>query len=138
MKRMAFACLLLFYAHTGFAQDKTDIAIVTDDLRQLQLLMVPDSINNCGNTYTALSLAIKARSFQCFEWLLSKGADVNKACGKGKAPIFVAAKFGTLDMLKALEKHGADMKATYKGKTLMEYAKEEENTYFIKYLEGKK
>lgn len=70
-----------------------------------------------------------------FNALIENKVDLNKVCSD-KNPLMYAAKYGQLEMAKALVKAGADLKLVNKeGKTALDYAvkyeKKDLETYFL-------
>jgi len=94
-------------------------ALNTDDAVKFSSLVTKDNINNCyqdGNwQYTLLAQTIRSRAKKCFDVLIEKGADVNKACEGYVPPLFHAAKYGSLEMVKTLVAKGANVHYQYNG-----------------------
>lgn len=127
-----------------YGQEMTDSlynTIKKDDVKKLSLLITKENINTCyTNTFnTTISETIKLGAVKCFEFLLRKGADVNKGCGY-KEPLYFVCKYGNLEMLLKLIKRGANIDPPkYEGKyTLLEYAQKYNNEPIIKYLKSLK
>lgn len=94
-------------------------AFKADDALKLSAFITKDNINNCyteGNwQYSLLSQAVRHNDRRCFDLLIEKGADVNKAC-EGYVPALMhAVKYGRLEMVKILIAKGADINYRYKG-----------------------
>lgn len=94
-------------------------ALKSDDVTKLATLINKDNINACyteGNwQYSILSQTVRANARKCFDLVLEKGADVNKACEGYVPPLMHAAKYGRLDMVKVLVAKGADVNYVYEG-----------------------
>lgn len=141
MKQLTSALLVMALIATGnacFGQDlskRMAEALRNDDTAGLAALIDEKNINECHGELALLAEAIHGRSPKCFEWLLEKGADVNKACGDTKSPVFVVAKHGKLDQLKKLVAKGAKLDGIYRERTLIAYAREHGNNEVVAYLE---
>jgi ankyrin repeat protein len=132
--------ILLLFTITLFSQEiSSDIksALKNDDATALKKLIKTENINTCfeiGNSnYTLLSLSIKLDAKACFNLLLNKKIDTNKACA-GKTPLIYTAKYGRLEMAKMLIKNKADVTISYKGRTAKDYARKYEKEAVYKYL----
>lgn len=116
------------------------LALRSDDAKAFSKLIAEGNLNACfdlGNSsYTLLALTIKLDAVQCFKTLIEKGVDLEKACSS-KTPLMYTAKYGNLDMAKALIKAGADLKTeNYKGRTALDYAKKYEQKEIYEYLKS--
>ncbi|MFK7832915.1 MAG: ankyrin repeat domain-containing protein [Winogradskyella sp.] len=140
MKHLLFT-ILLAATSISSAQSVPDdfkYALKNDDAKAFSKALSADNMNSCyeaGNSnYTLLALTIKFGAKDCFEALITKKADVEKACAS-KTPLMYAVKYGNLDMVKALIKSGADYKfENSSGRTAMAYAKKYEQKEIYEYL----
>lgn len=87
---------------------------------------------------TALMHAVDMKKYISAEALLNKGANVNYKNKYGETPLILAIKENDYPTIKLLVENGAKTNIKYKGKTLAEYAKEEEaSPMIIDYLKNK-
>ena len=86
--------------------------------------------------HSLLGIAIKEKANTSFDYLIAKGANVEKACA-GKTPLMYAAKYGNLAIAKALIKAGAMPNAeNSKGQKALDYAIKHEQKELQAYLES--
>lgn len=109
-----------------------------DNATTLKNQISDTDINTCyeikGGGYTLLALSIKTGAKECFKYILEQNnLDLDKAC-TGKAPLLYAAKYGQLEMLKALQKAGANPSVTNQGKTVQDYARKYDHQEIVEYL----
>nr|AAD34784.1 unknown [Drosophila melanogaster] len=87
------------------------------NLARVQRLVTPESIN-CrdaqGRNSTPLHLAAGYNNFECAEYLLENGADVNAQDKGGLIPLHNASSYGHLDIAALLIKHKTVVNATDK------------------------
>jgi ankyrin repeat protein len=135
---------LLFVNSIGFTQTVTPTLkdAFKDDNSAALMANLKDqkaTVNDCfeieGSSYSLLALAIRMEKPNIFNALMENKADLNKVCSD-KNPLMYAAKYGKLEIAKALVKAGADLKLVNKeGKTALDYAvkyeKKELETYFL-------
>ena len=132
-----------FFSNLVKAQQQSDdvrAILQKDDVEKLSQLLRITSIDSCyQNMYTMLSMSIQSKAPKCFDLLMKKNADPNISCDY-KAPVFLVCKYGDLNMLKKLEKKGANLiPPKYEGKyTLLEYAQKYNNQPIINYLKSLK
>lgn len=126
-----------------------DAALKADNATQLAALVAKDNINNCYQIgdwqYSLLAQTIRSKAKKCFDYLIAQGADVNKACDGYVPPLFHAAKYGSLEMVKILVAKGAKIDYTYQGdytpadgKTPVTYAEENNQKEIAEYLRSLK
>ena len=147
-----FALLFVTISLNTFAQEmpaEIKAALNTDDADKFNALITKDNINNCyqdGNLqYTLLAQTIRARAKKCFDLLIEKGADVNKACEGYVPPLMHAAKYGSLEMVKILVAKGANVHYKYdgeyepaNGETPLTYAEKNNQPEIATYLKSLK
>lgn len=155
MKTIKIVITLVFVLSFSrlFAQadlPKLSAALYTDDTVKLAAMINPGNINDCykessGFSYSALSEAIRFHAAKCFNWLIAKGADVNKSCDGYVPPLMHAAKYGSLEMVKALIAKGADKNYRYEGnygpadgETPLSYAEKNNQKEIADYLRSLK
>ena len=112
----------------------------TDNAETFKTLVNDENLNACfdgGNSsYSLLALTIKINASDCFNVLLDKKVNLEKACSS-KTPLMYAVKYGNLEMVKALIHAGADVKAKKdSGKTALYYAKKYEQKDIYEYLKS--
>jgi ankyrin repeat protein len=146
--------ILLFFAvitRTTFAQEMpADVkaALKADDPLKLSAFITKDNINNCyteGNwQYSLLAQTVRGNAKKCFDLLIEKGADVNKACEGYVPPLMHAAKYGSLDMVKTLVAKGANVHYKYddeyepaNGETPLTYAEKNNQPEIAAFLKTK-
>ena len=98
------------------------------------------SINSCflleDKPYSLLTLSIKASANKIFDALIKQRAELNKICDD-KSALMSAAKYGMLDMAKALVKAGADPTLQNKEhRTALDYAKKYDKKELTDFLSG--
>ncbi|MFD2871924.1 ankyrin repeat domain-containing protein [Mucilaginibacter ximonensis] len=144
--------LLIAFGYNANAQEvPTNItaALKADDATELAKLVTKDNINNCYQIgdwqYSLLAQTIRSKAKKCFDYLIAQGADVNKACDGYVPPLFHAAKYGSLEMLKILVSKGAKVDYVYAGdyspadgKTPVTYAEDNNQKEIAKYLRSVK
>lgn len=95
--------------------------------------------------YTPLHLAVYLKQYKIVELLLEGGADIEGPLGSdGSTPLMRAAYWGDADMVRLLLKKGANAQAVtggewcweemYKGKTVLDFAREGGNADCIELL----
>lgn len=144
MMKFVITIVLLFVGPIGFAQTITptlkeafkndNVAALFSELKD-QKALVNDYFEVEGSSYSLLALSIRMEKAKIFNALIENKADLNKVCSD-KNPLMYAAKYGQLEMAKALVKAGADLKLVNKeGKTALDYAvkyeKKELEIYFL-------
>jgi ankyrin repeat protein len=144
MMKIIITVALIFFGSFGFAQTVTPklkeafkqdyAAALFADLKE-QKALVNDCFEVEGSSYSLLALSIRMERTKIFNALIENKVDLNKVCSD-KNPLMYAAKYGQLEMAKALVKAGADLKLVNKeGKTALDYAvkyeKKELETYFL-------
>lgn len=137
--------LLLTLFATSFVTSQTltsdfKTALKADDAKIFTKLLNAENLNACheaGNSsYTLLALAIKTEAKNCFEVLLEKKVNLEKACSS-KTPLMYTVKYGKLEMAKALTEAGANPRTeNNKGRTALDYAKKYEQKKLEMYLES--
>jgi len=146
--KILFFLLLTLSVKQLFAQEMpTDIAaaLKADDTVKVAAYITEDNINNCyteGNwQYSLLAQTVRYNAKKCFDLLIAKGADVNKACEGYVPPLMHAAKYGRLDMVKILVAKGANVHYKYSGaytpangETPLTYAEKNNQTAVADYL----
>ncbi len=144
MKKVTFitTVMVLMLFKISYSQSMPDsiyYAIKKDDAVKLAKFVSKENINACyWKTYTALSQAVKDKAVRCVDLLLKKGANVNESCNY-KPAIYMACKYGTLEILKKLAANGANLNPPkYENQTLLEYAEEYGNQPIIQYLKSLK
>ena len=142
--KFIFTLSLLFISYFGFAQKLTPTlkeAFKYDDVETLltELKEQKATLNDCfdieGTSYSLFALSIRMEKPKIFNALITNKADLNKVCSD-KNPLMYAAKYGQLEMAKALVKAGADIKLLNKEReTALDYAIKYKNkeleTYFL-------
>jgi len=139
--------MTFFYAQVTKAQDISPevAAIKQDNVTKLNSFVNPNNLNGCFQegkfSYTLLAQAIRDNAKKCFDLLIEKGADVNKACEGYVPPIMPAAKYGRLEMLKILVAKGVDVSYQYEGdyepangETALMYAEKYKQIAVVDYL----
>lgn len=135
---------LILVIYSGFAQKLTaniKEAFKADNVEALlsEIKTEKLSLNDCfdieGSSYSLFALSIRMEKSKIFNALIANKADLNKVCSD-KNPLMYAAKYGQLEMAKALVKAGADLKlANKEGKTALDYAikyeKKDLEAYFL-------
>lgn len=121
-RKILIVLVLSLVGRIAFAQELPAEVITSlraDDAAKLSAFVTNENINNCyieGDwQYTLLAQTIRYNAKKCFDLLIEKGADVNKACEGYVPPLMHAAKYGHLDMVKILVAKGADVKYKYSG-----------------------
>jgi uncharacterized protein len=90
------------------------IAVSKNNIGMVKLLVEkgakvdPDMVPNCDST--ALSTACECGYEEIADYLIAKGADVNKKTGTGYSPLWKAAANGRSSICKKLIDKGADAK----------------------------
>ena len=141
MKKSIAICLFLFAIAFTQAQELTKdtyLAFKNDDVGSLKSQLIESNLNNCydvkGNSYSLLAVAIKMKATDCLSHLLlQEEVDVNKSCS-GKTPLMYTAKYGQLDMLKALLNADADRSLKNNGHDVLDYAKKYKQQAIVNYL----
>jgi ankyrin repeat protein len=121
--KITMVCVFVLLTTLLHAQDtfqNLSVALRADDTVKLAAVINQNNINDCyketsGWSYCALSEAIRNRAPKCFDWLIDKGADVNKSCDGYVPPLMHAAKYGSLAMVKKLIAKRADKNYHYTG-----------------------
>jgi len=115
-------------------------AFKSDDPEMLlaELKAQNQSINSCllleEKPYSLLALSIKASANKIFDALIKHKAELNKICDD-KSALMSAAKYGMLDMAKALVKAGADpILQNREHKTALDYAKKYDKNELTDFL----
>uniref|UniRef100_UPI00157B1CA2 ankyrin repeat domain-containing protein n=1 Tax=Wolbachia endosymbiont of Cardiocondyla obscurior TaxID=2687307 RepID=UPI00157B1CA2 len=91
-----------------------------------------------GYRHTLLHLAIERGNFEAVNYLLEKGADVNKADRYERTPLNLAVQLGNLKIVNALVGRGADVnKANKCGNTPLHLAIERGNFKAVNALVGR-
>jgi ankyrin repeat protein len=105
-----------------FAQEmpaEMSAAIKADDSVKLATLLTNENVSACFQEgswmYSPLSQAVRHNAMKCFNLLIAKGANVNKACDGYVPPLMHAVKYGRLDMVRILVAKGADTHYKYSG-----------------------
>lgn len=144
MMKFTITIALFFVGSISFAQTvtptlkeafKQDNAVALfADLKE-QKVLVNDCFEVEGSSYSLLALSIRMERTKIFNALIENKVDLNKVCSD-KNPLMYAAKYGQLEMAKALVKAGADLNLVNKeGKTALDYAvkyeKKDLETYFL-------
>ncbi len=146
--KLSIVIILMAMTQTCFAQVlPADIyaALRSDDSVKFSSFVTKDNINDCYQEgslqYSLLSQAIRNNAPRCFGFLITKGADVNKACSGYVPPLMHAAKYGRLEMVKKLVAKGADINFRYqggyqpaRGQTPLTYAEEYHQAAVADYL----
>lgn len=133
--------LLLFIVPLAGAQplpEQIKTAFRVDDADKVTNLVSSKTVDACyeaGNSkYTLLALTIKGNSKKIFNALMDQDADIEKACA-GKTPLMYGAKYGRLDMVKALIQAGADHDfVNNKLRTALSYARKYQQKEVYVYL----
>ncbi len=123
-------------------------ALKADDATKLVTLLTDKNIDNCYQEvnwpYTLLAQSVRHNAHKCFDLLIEKGADVNKACTGYLPPLMHAAKYGRLDMVKVLLAKGASINYKYdgsyspaSGETALSYAEKNNQKEVADYLRSK-
>lgn len=122
---------LILVGYSSFAQKLTaniKEAFKADNVEALlsEIKTEKLSLNDCfdieGSSYSLFALSIRMEKTKIFNALIANKADLNKVCSD-KNPLMYVAKYGQLEMAKALVKAGADLKlANKEGKTALDYA----------------
>jgi len=87
---------------------------------------------------TALMQAVDRKKYISVQALINKGANINYKSKYGETPLILAIKENDFPIMKLLVENGAKTNIKYKGKTLVEFAKEEEaSPMIIDYLKNK-
>lgn len=89
--------------------------IEDDNLEQLKASVRPEDFGSCFSKYTLLHQTIRTGAKKCFDYLLQQNVDVNTVCEGYLPPLMHAAKYGRLDMAKALVGKGARIDYQYSG-----------------------
>ena len=95
--------------------------------------------------YTPLHLAVFLKQYKIVEMLLEAGADIEApVCPDGRTPLMLAALYGDAEMVRLLLNKGANAQAVtggercweemYKGKTVLDFAREGGNADCIELL----
>jgi ankyrin repeat protein len=135
MKTIRILFLIIFstLGALAYAQELPDQvvkALNTDDANALKLFVTKDNVNNCYGYYSMLSNAIRAGAKNCFDLIVATGADVNQTCSGYIPPLMHAAKYGHLDMVKALIEKGAKLDYKYNGTIKTQNGPEQGDTPF--------
>ena len=154
MKICKFMLMIALVASVskGFAQESQVLpppvvleAISDDDSVKLATFVTKDNVNECYGKYSILSHAVRIGSMKCFDFLIGKGADVNKVCDGYVPPLMHAAKYGRLEMAKKLIARGADAHYKYNGQqedligeTPLSYAQKFQKDDMVLYLKSLK
>jgi ankyrin repeat protein len=114
------------------------LAFKSDNASALRTHVAVEGHNLCYDvketSYALISLAIKMEANECFDFLIAQDTvDLNLNCA-GKTPLLYAAKYGQLDMLKALIEKGGDLNYRYKGRTALDYARKYRQQEIVDYL----
>lgn len=140
MKKSLFFTFLMIttFATAQAINDDLKNALKTDNTTALKKLINSENINNCHtietSEYTILALAIKTNAKGCFTSLLAEKVNIEKACGD-KTPLMYTAKYGRLDMAKALIKAGVKLRArNSKGRSALDYAKKYKQQEIMDYF----
>lgn len=146
MKLIQILCFLSFFLmQETYSQElpyNIRVALRHDDSVSLSELVNNENIDSCYEVYSLLSQAIRRDSKKCFYWLINHGANVNNVCGDYVPPLMHAAKYGHLEMVKALVAKGADVNYVHnggkfeplKGKTPITYAEMHQKDDVVDYL----
>jgi len=124
-------------------------ALKADDPPKLAAYVTADKINTCYTEghwgYTLLAQTVRANAKKCFDLVIEKDADVNKACEGYVPPLMHAAKYGRLDMVKVLVAKGANVNYKYSGEytpadgeTPLTYAEKNNQPAVAEYLRSPK
>lgn len=91
------------------SSNRSDLAscCTNGDLSGVAALVNADNINGSADQTPPLHLAAQAGHADVVEFLIKKGADINKADGYGRFPIHCAASGGKLDVIRLLLSAGA-------------------------------
>jgi len=116
------------------------IALKGDDATTFNTLISEENKNDCfdagSSDYTLLALTLKTNAQSCFNLLLEQKVDLEKEC-TGKTPLMYAAKYGRLEMAKALIENGAKLDAkNNKGRTAFSYATKYKQEAMIDYFKS--
>ena len=142
--KLIITLALTLMSYLGFAQTVTanfKDAFKADDYEMLlkEIKAEKLTINDCfdieGSSYSLFALAIRMDRTNIFNALIANKAELDKVCSD-KTPLMYTAKYGKLEMAKALVKAGASLKAVNKdNETALDYAKKYKmldlETYFI-------
>lgn len=142
MNKILSIFLFLSIITVSNAQELTKdlyLAFKNDNASALKSHVGVKQINECfdvkGSPYTLLAVSIKFKSASIFNHLLSQeNIDIEKNCG-GKSALQYAAKYGHLDMFKALVENGAKAKkVAINGRSALDYAKKYKQQEIIDYV----
>ena len=112
-------------------------ALQQDDLAGFKRVFDQKTISECYDEDHVLVWSVRLNAAKCFDYLLNEcRPDLNLVCGGGKAPLYLATKYGRLEMVKALVKKGADLQLKYRGEDLLAYAERYGQQEIIAYLKS--
>ncbi len=116
------------------------VALKGDDVKSFKQLVTHGNKNSCfdagSSSYTLLALTLKTNAHNCFNFLLEQKVDLDQEC-TGKTPLMYAAKYGRLEMAKALIKNGAKPHfKNNKSRTALDYANKYRQKTMIDYFES--
>lgn len=93
----------------NFGITATFVAAEKGNIEVLQYLLTKGAaLQSCNNGVSELLIAVKNGHAKIVEFLLSIGADANKACRLGYSPLMEAAKIGHMWILQELLNNGAN------------------------------
>ncbi len=134
-------CLSGFSIRAQGIPAEIETALKADDSEALNKLVTKDMVNTCYYDYSLLSQTVRLNAPKCFALLLEKGANVNLNCNGYVPPLMHAAKYGRLEMVKALLAKGANVNFKYEGDnesisgmTPLTYAEKYKQTVVVEYL----
>ena len=143
MKTLFIVLSLVIFSVTVQAQtfsNEMKKAFKSDDPEMLlaELKTQNQSIESCflleDKPYSLLTISIKSSSNKIFETLIKQKIDLNKICDD-KSALMSAAKYGMLDMAKALVKAGANPALqNNEHKTALDYAKKYDKIELVDFL----
>ncbi len=118
--------------HPDKESDNLVMIFQSDNNLELEKMLGKDDVNKCYGEYSLLSHAIRYDAKKCFDFLISKNANVNLVCNGYLPPLMHAAKYGRLEMAKILIGKGASLNYKYEG-NYEPAAGETPYTYAVKY-----
>ncbi|MCW3160259.1 ankyrin repeat domain-containing protein [Chryseobacterium oryctis] len=102
------------FANSLFAQEISKeqmLAFQSDKVESFKTAFSKEDYDKCfavkENSYSLLSYSIKYERKNIFNHLLNSGVDINKSCDN-QTPLMVAARYGKVELGKALIKKGAN------------------------------
>ncbi|RLD83553.1 MAG: hypothetical protein DRJ10_03250, partial [Bacteroidetes bacterium] len=87
---------------------------------------------------TPIMQAVSRKKYVAVQTLINRGANVNHKTKYGETPLVMAIKENDYPIMKLLVESGAKANIKYEGKTLLEFAKEEDvSPMIVDYLKNK-